>query len=215
MARVAKMAAAALAALLALYAVAGLVGGLIPSNPRWRPPAAGITIYVETNGVHTGLVLPKRAAGVDWRSRAPARDLRDRRYAGYDHVVFGWGERAFYLETPTWAEVKAKTVLAAAVGSDRTLVHVEHVPRPRPGPDVRAIVLRPAEYRRLAAFIAGTFAGGGSALPGYSRNDAFYEARGRYDAVRTCNTWTGEALRHAGVRIGIWTPFPVTMMRWF
>ena len=44
------------------YGAAGLVGGSIPVNAAWRPPAAGVTIYVETNGVHTDLVVPVAAA---------------------------------------------------------------------------------------------------------------------------------------------------------
>ena len=213
--RVAKVAVLALLSLIAVYAAAGLIGGLIPVNRAWHPPAQGVTIYVESNGIHTGLIVPKVAAGVDWRSRAPAADLRDPRYAEYDHLVFGWGERTFYLETPTWADVKLRTILAAAIGGDRTLMHVEHVPRPGAGEDIRAIVLRPEEYRALARYIAASFGPPSAAIPGYGRSDAFYPARGRYDALRTCNAWTGDALRQAGVHVGAWTPFPWTVMRWF
>ena len=73
----------------------------------------------------------------------------------------------------------------------------------------------PPSIGALVAYIAATFATGGSALPGYAANDAFYPGTGRYDAIHTCNAWTGDALRHAGVRIGAWTPFPITVMRWF
>lgn len=212
--RVAKSTAVALLLLIAVYATAGLIGGLIPVNGGRRPPPHGVTIYVESNGIHTGLILPKVAAGVDWRPRVPAADLRDPRFAAFDHVVFGWGERTFYLETPTWADVRPRVVLAA-IGSDRTLMHVEHVPRPHLGEDIRPIVLRPEEYRALAHHIAASFGPPSNAIPGYGRSDAFYEARGRYDGLRTCNTWTGAALAHAGVRVGAWTPFPLTVMRWF
>jgi uncharacterized protein (TIGR02117 family) len=75
-------------------------------------------------------------------------------------------------------------------------------------------VLRPEEYRRLTTFISASFAKFGEMRSGYARYDAFYPATGRYSAVRTCNAWTGEALRAAGVRIGRWTPFPSTVMRW-
>jgi uncharacterized protein (TIGR02117 family) len=196
-------------------AVVAMLIVLLPANAGWRPPATGITVYVESNGVHTGLVLPKRAPGVDWRTLAPATDLADPRYARFDHIGIGWGERAFYLQTATWADVRPGTVLAAAIGSDATLMHVEHLPRPQPGPDVRAIVLRPAEYRALAAAIADSFRPGGASYPGYAGYDAFYDARGRYDAVATCNAWTGAMLRRAGVRVGRWTPFPVTVLGWF
>lgn len=210
----------ALAALIVGYGAAGLVGGAIPANAGWRPPAAGVTIFVETNGVHTDLVLPVAAAGIDWRDLVRPDDIADPRYAGYDHLAFGWGEAKFYLETPTWADVRPGTVLRAALGSDHTLVHVEHIPAPETGSEARRIVLRPEEYRRLAAFIRTSFAPGRpGARPrvfrGYGDYDAFYSGTGRYDAVMTCNAWTGAALRAAGVRIGVWTPFAVTVMGWF
>lgn len=206
---------AALILFLAGYAVLGLIGGAIPVNRDWRPPAQGVRIYVESNGVHTGIVVPKVAAGVDWRPIARAEHLADPRYGRHRFLSFGWGERAFYLETQSWADVKPATVLAAALGSDRTLVHVDHVPEPRPGVAVRAITLRPDEYRRLAAHIRGTFAERPRRYRGYGGYDAFYDARGHYSIGRTCNAWTGEGLRKAGVRIGWWTPFPVTVLNWF
>ena len=201
--------------LVASYAVAGLIGGSIPSNRDWVAHAEGVHIFVESNGVHTGIIVPKVAAGVDWRGVARAEDLRDPRYGAFDHVSFGWGEKAFYLETPTWADVNLRTVVVSAVGSDRTLMHVDHLPSPRPGDGAREIVVTPAQYRRLAAYIRASFRGGGARYRGYAGYDAFYEANGRYDAVRTCNAWTGDALRFAGVKVGWWTPFPVTVMGWF
>lgn len=205
----------ALALLLAGYVLAGLLGGLVPRNPGWRPPpAGGVTIFVEDNGIHTGIVVPKVAAGVDWRSDFPAADLGDPRYAGYDHLAIGWGERGFFLGTPHWSDLRPATILHAAIGSDDTLLHVEHIPRPPVARHTRAITLRPAEYRRLAITIRAARASA-KALPGYDRHDAFYPARGHYDAIRTCNQWTGATLATAGVRVGAWTPFPVTVLRWF
>lgn len=197
------------------YPVAGLVGGVLPTNAGWEPPAAGITVYIESNGVHTGIIMPKLAAGVDWRPVFPARDLRDPRYAAYDHVSVGWGDRDFYLHTPTWSDLKLSTLVAAAMGSDRTLLHVDHVPRPAPDGEVRRLIVRPAEYRRLAAYVRASLVPDGERQPGYYDYDAFYGARGRYSALWTCNNWVGEALRGAGARIGAWTPFPFTVMWWF
>lgn len=208
---------AGIAALALGYVAAALVGGSIPANAGWRPPPrdtpGAVTIWVESNGIHTGLVMPKVAAGVDWRPFAPAADLADPRQGGWDHVAIGWGEKGFYLGTPTWRELRPGIVLGAALGSDATLMHVEHVPGP--AADARAIVLTPAQYRRLAAFVAASFRPGGRRYRGYGANDAFYDARGRYDAIRTCNSWTGDALRRAGVRVGRWTPLPATVTGWF
>jgi hypothetical protein len=54
----------ALVAPLLLYIAAGLIGGAVPVNAGWRPPAQGVRIFVESNGVHTGIVVPKVAAGI-------------------------------------------------------------------------------------------------------------------------------------------------------
>lgn len=205
-----------IAVLLVAYGAAGMAGGAVPSNAGWSQPRDGVRILVESNGVHTDLVLPKVAAGVDWRDLLPGDDLADPRYARFDHVAIGWGERTFYLETPRWSDVKPLTVLRAAFGSDRTVLHVEHIAPPAVADDAREVVLRPDEYRRLAAFIRASFVGRQAwHRTGYASNDAFYQARGRYSAIETCNAWTGDALRAAGVRIGVWTPFPVTVLGWF
>src|SRR3546814_15644063 len=90
----------------------------------------------------------------------------------------------------------------AGSGSEETLGHVEYLPAPRPSPVVRPIVLRPAEYRRLAAFIRASIDAAPGETPridrGYQDFDTFYGAKGRYDALMTCNAWTGAELRHAG-----------------
>ena len=199
--------------LLGYAAVAG-VAGRMAVNGEWRPAPRGVAIFVEDNGIHTSLVLPKRAVGVDWTAAFPPGDLSDPRYGGWRHVAVSWGERGFFVGTPTWWDVRPGTVLRAAVGSEATVLHVEHVAAPVAGASVRKILLSPRQYRRLAAFVIAS-RGRGQAVPGYGGYDAFYPARGRYDAVHTCNEWTRRALAFAGVRIGRWAPTPGAVMRWF
>lgn len=200
------------------YLLAGQVGGMVPANRDWVQAKRGVVIFVETNGIHTGITVPVAAAGVDWRDLVKPGHLADPRYAGA-FLSFGWGERKFYLDTPTWADVSASTIFRSAIGSDETLVHVDHLPPPIPGEHTRTLILSPAEYRRLADHIRASFrldaAGRAQPVKGYGPADIFYEGRGHYDAFTTCNSWTGNALRHAGVRIGAWTPFSWTVMRWF
>lgn len=204
-----------LVGLILFYAAAGLIGGSIPANADWKPPAQGVTILVEDNGIHTGLVLPVRVAGIDWSADFPASDIADSRYAALGWVAVGWGDRAFYVETPTWSDINPMNVLRAAIGSRRTVLHVEHVDPPAPGRDRRAIVLTEDQYRRLAAYIRASRGPGGKVAGGYGVNDVFYDGQGTYSALATCNEWTGGALRSAGVRVGVWTPFPVDVMAWF
>ncbi|MEG8039467.1 TIGR02117 family protein [Sphingomonas sp. LR60] len=215
LATIAARALGVLAIVAFVYLLAGTALSTIPRNRDWHAPTTGgVTIWIEDNGVHTGIVMPKVAAGIDWRSDFPAADLPDPRFAANDHVAIGWGERNFFLGTPTWSDVRPVTVLHAAFGSDETLLHVEHIPRPQATRDVRAVVLRPDEYRRLATAIRASRASG-PAIRGYAGYDAFYPGAGRYDALRTCNAWTGDRLADAGVKIGWWTPFSASVMQWF
>ena len=195
------------------YAAAAAVASRMAANPGWRAAERGVTVFVEDNGIHTSIVLPKRAAGVNLAAAFPTDDIADPRYGGWGHVAVSWGERGFFVGTPTWWDVRPATVLRAAAGSDATVLHVEHVAPPVADRGVRPLVLRPGEYRRLAAFVLASRRNG-AAVRGYGGYDAFYPARGRYDAVHTCNDWTGRALAFAGVRTGRWTPTSGAVMAW-
>jgi uncharacterized protein (TIGR02117 family) len=217
--RLLKLLARALLLLLAvpaLYFTAALIGGLVPANAGWKQAERGVKIFVRTNGVHTWIMVPTVAEGIDWRPLAPPSHIQDPRYAS-DYLAIGYGNRDFYLNTPTWGDLSLRTALAAALGGGPSLVHVEHEHDPRPNEYQRPIMLSVEEYRRLTAHIRASFdLAGGRSKPligrGYGPADVFYEARGPYNAYRTCNEWTGEALRAAGVRTGVWTPLSESIM---
>lgn len=214
-----KLAGWALGLLLApflLYFLAASAGGLIPANGDWAEPRQGITIFVRTNGIHTWIMVPTVNREMDWRPIAPAHHLKDPRYAG-DYLAIGFGNRDFYLETPTWADLSLRTALAAAVGGGPSLMHVDHAWHPRAEDYQRPIRLSPDQYERLSRYLLDSFQlENGRSIPligrGYGFSDMFYESRRRYDFTRTCNVWTGEALRAAGVKTGIWTPFEQSIM---
>jgi len=111
-----------------------------------------------------------------------------------------------------------KNGFLAAFGQGRSLMHADHDHHPRATADTRPIVLRRAEYRRLVEFARASFQYDpkGRTMPilgrGYGASDMFYEAVGPYSAVYTCNSWTGAALRHAGVKTGVWTPLSQSIM---
>ena len=201
----------------ALYAAPALLGSVVPANLDWREPRQGIPIFVRTNGVHTWIVVPTPAGGVAWRPLVRPEHLREPGRAG-DHLAFGFGNRDFYLNTPDWSDLSPRTALAAAFGQGPGLLHVEHLRNPRPSTHQRRILLSPNRYRILARHIRASFEldFDGKSQPllgrGYGAADIFYEASGRYDAHRTCNEWTGEALRAAGVRMGLWTPLAESVM---
>jgi uncharacterized protein (TIGR02117 family) len=209
-----------LGALLAIpltYAFAALILGAIPANPGWQEAKSGVPIFVRTNGVHTWLMVPILSPEMDWRPLVPAGHLRDPRYGG-NYVALGYGNREFYLNTPTWGDLSLKTAAIAMLGRGTSLVHADHDTNPQPEEYQRPLTLSHEEYARLVDYMRASFRydSSGRTIPligrGYGPSDMFYEGTGRYTALRDCNQWTGEALRHAGVRVGWWTPFSQSIM---
>jgi uncharacterized protein (TIGR02117 family) len=216
--RIALRALGALLALPFLYFLAALILGAIPANPGWHEAKEGVRIFVRTNGVHTWIMVPKVTPEMDWRPLVPGQHLRDPRWGNGDYVALGYGNRTFYLETPTWGDLTMKNAFLAAFGRGRSLMHADHADHPQPSADQRPIILTHEEYRRLVDYLRGGFQldAQGRTMPllgrGYGASDMFYEAVGPYSAFYTCNSWTGRALRHAGVKTGLWTPLSQSIM---
>ena len=199
----------ALLAVPAFYFVAALIGSLVPVNRSWTEAAEGITVYLADNGIHADIIMPVEAQGLDWAPLVPRSDFAapppNARW-----IAFGSGEQRVYLDTPTWWDIRLRTIWAALVGGQRVM-HVEYVPGPYYA--VRQVRLRPEEYRRLWAAIRTDFAldprGRPQRIdhPGYGPGDAFYRATGKANAIRTCNSVVAHWLRLAGVKTSLWPPF--------
>ena len=198
----------ALAAVPMVYLLAALVGSLVPVNRSWTEPDEGVTIYLANNGLHSDIVMPAEAQGLDWTPLLPKIDFAA---PGTDAqwVAFGSGEERVYLETPRWQDITPGTIWSALTGG-RRVMHVEWVSNPSYMD--RAIRLRPEEYRRLWAAIRADFELNDGRPrrvdhPGYGRSDAFYWATGKFNGLKTCNTWAAGRLRLAGVKASVWPPF--------
>ncbi len=220
--KIVRASAAWLALGIGLFFLAGWIGSSIPRNREWRePPAddhAAVTIYIETNGVHTALVLPKYTLQKDWSEVFPLNDLSSPARP-YTHISVSWGERQVFLETPTWADLSPLTVLHVLGVGGEGLLHVAHYARPAAAADIRPLRISAAQYavivRQIEVILPpGTIGEPRRHFPGYGDYDTFYDARGRYTAANTCNQWTSDTLAAAGVKTGLWTPFAGGVMKW-
>ncbi len=200
--------------MLGLFMLAAWIGSAIPRNSGWTEPGDGVPIMVETNGVHTAIVMPLVTTQKDWTADLPAADLGapDRPYT---HISVSWGEREVFLETPSWRDLSPVTAIRAATGGDG-LLHIAHYVRPAPSTSARVVRLRPAEYARLVAVIEAQVQPPTLRMrhAGYEDWDVFYDAPGRYHIGNTCNQWTSDTLAAAGVKVGQWTPFAGGVMKW-
>jgi uncharacterized protein (TIGR02117 family) len=174
------------------------------------PVAGGTKIHVVSNGWHVSLVLPVG----DWPrdlAHGPYRvDVSQARL-----VAFGWGERRFYMDTRTFADIDFATGLRALAWNADTVVHATFLDAvDEAHPRVRTLIVSQAQLDALNAHVRESFA---AATPepvgdGFGPADAFFRARGVYSPIATCNEWVGAALRNAGIPIGAWTPLSQSLL---
>jgi uncharacterized protein (TIGR02117 family) len=208
--------AAGLLGSVVLYLAAALLLSRLPLNADFHPAPEGVLIGVIDNGVHADLLLPIQAAGVDWRDRFRLAAFPRLGWAPSElrFVSVGWGQREFYLATPSWAELRPAVAARALLGLGGTVLHVAYWPALKDSSRIVWTVIPVEAYRRLAAYVAGSLALDGEGRTqlvngaGYGQNDAFFAATGRYGPILTCNEWLSRGLAAAGVRTGLWTPFP-------
>lgn len=202
-----------------LVAVIVVLGTLLP-RPIFggsQPNAGPRHILVLTNPIHTDIAVPIDAQTLAAFDFLLAEGL-PLEAAGARYLVFGWGSRAFYLQTPTWSELKAGP-LATALTLDDSAMHVDVTGDIDPNhPAVQRFDVGDAGFAAMIDFISASFQRDGTdvlriAGAGYGANDAFFEANGRFTALLGCNTWTAAALRQAGLTTGWWNPLPQSL-RW-
>lgn len=195
-----------------VYLLAAVLLGLVPVNRSYEPPESGIDLYIYSNGLHTDLVLPAINNHHNWRSLiSPGSfpgSVEDAPYIG-----FGWGEKEFYLHTPTWRQLKIPIALRAVFLPSEAAMHITYYTRPPSiSPKCRRIKLTPRQYEKLRRYIKDSFKfRSGQVIPipasGYTSHDSFFEATGSYHLFNTSNSWTARGLRKIGVRSPLWSPF--------
>ena len=181
----------------------------VDAEPNTQPQ---IAIYIKGDDVHTDLVLPVKTENKDWSQSILYKNTRTGDTA-YNYVAFGWGDKGFYLETPTWADLKASTAFKAAFWLSSSAVHTNFC-SPKISKHWIKLDISKEQYQRLVKFIESSFQINASGVPiaitsakPYGDHDAFYEANGRYSLFHTCNTWTNNALKACGQKACWWTPF--------
>ena len=199
-------------ALVALYILAAYVLPLFPSKPK--PIKGPIThkAFLVGNGVHLDLAIPRQLMPLDLIEQVAIT-----RSAQY--FAFGWGDRGFYLDTPTWAELKFKTAIKAMLLKSPTVMHV--VEHDKIGENWRTVSLSEEQLTDIITYLRGGFQTNEENClieiegESYTDRDKFYEATGDYHALLTCNTWINKGLKQAGLRTAIWSAREQGVLRYF
>jgi uncharacterized protein (TIGR02117 family) len=188
----------------ALLAGLLVIGGVLGGCAAPAPPAdlaAGPkteTIYLVERGWHTDIGVRAAQAG------EVLGQLRQT-FPGVQTLVVGFGERAYLMHR----EHGVGDMLAALIPGPGAMLVTALRDTPNDAfPGGEAITLHVSErgLARLIDFLAGSFEHAPSGAvrelaAGPYPGSLFYASTRNYSGVYTCNTWTAEALRTAGLPV--------------
>jgi uncharacterized protein (TIGR02117 family) len=182
--------------LAAVLATGDLVGW--PAAAMAPGAGASALVYVIEGGWHTELDLPRSAVAGPLAGLVPA-------WARY--VVLGWGARDYYMaRDPGLADLLRAATPGPAV---MLMAPLAVAPQGFAGAGrVWTVAVSGDGLRRLSQFLWASLAKDAAGMPrrlgaGPYPQSVFYAATGTYDLSHTCNTWTAEALRAAGVPVTV------------
>ncbi len=138
----------------------------------------------------------------------PALIAVAQRFAAFDWIEFGWGEREFYQSVPTVGDMNLRLALRALFyPGTETVLHVVGItgdPAQAFKAEMMKVPLSRNGFDQMLAKLEATFVPPqNGALPDLGRGlygpSLFYPATGTFGIFRVCNHWIGDLLGAAGL----------------
>ena len=154
-------------------------------------------VWIVDFGFHTEIVIP--ASQLDGKL-ASFRTL----FPGVRTISFGFGKADFFTRRdPGFLDFVAGTIPGPA---DIRVIPLRDEPQNLYRTPIIRIPLTSAEWSQLESFITASFARtpSGTFIPALGNDGTggrFFAATSGYSLAYTCNTWTVDALHHAGLHI--------------
>ena len=162
------------------------------------------SIYLATNGVHLEIIIPKK--NIDSLVLSGIKNNPNE-----DYLSFGWGDKNFYINTPTWGDLTFSNGFQALFLKSSALLHITRYQEKQT--NWVEIKVSDSELQKLNTYLLNTFEtkkdGTKTILKnkGHTLTDDFYKSKGSYSCFNTCNTWANRAFKESGLKSCLWTPF--------
>ncbi|MCT7604294.1 TIGR02117 family protein [Aliarcobacter butzleri] len=169
-------------------------------------------IFIKSNSVHTDIVLPIKSDIINWFELFPFENTLSKS-TDFSYVGIGWGDKGFYLDTPTWSELKVSTALIAGTGLGNAALHITYYKDILEDDLTYSMKIDENQYKSIILSVKKSLQWLNekpiyiNTTAQYGQNDAFYEAIGSYSIFHTCNTWTNNVLKNANLLSSKWVAF--------
>lgn len=175
------------------------------------------SVYVAADSLHGDLVFPVENSAFDWRSVLKLENIGKERSSTYRYLKFGWGDRDFYMNTPSLDKIEFSRLMRTFfVPGNPTTIHIQGYQDLSIGGGytTKCIGLNKDQYLKVVNYVLQSFR---SEKPiriqdGFVAADGFYEGTGFYSMARTCNNWLADALDQADVTTPLWSGLPGPLM---
>ena len=179
------------------YLLIALLLTYITVNDEVNKEMTEETIYLKSNGIHLDIILPSSCiSGLS----------KDSKY-----VAVGWGDKDFYLKTPSFKDLTVSIAFKALFLKSETLIHLTTYNKVKN--NWVEIAVTKEQLIEISNQINEQFdVTNLSVIKGNYSNDFFYKAKGSYSCFFTCNSWVNSILKKANLKACIWTPFSFRVM---
>jgi uncharacterized protein (TIGR02117 family) len=165
------------------------------------------SIYLYADTAHTEIIMPISYFKPEYQQKFP--ELLKNRSDGY--LAFSYGEKEFLMKVPTWEDIKIELALKALFINTPALIRVGYYY------DIKKdictkINLSNSCLKKLNQNIFKSFAIKENHFIRYKDpykepNIFYFQAKKSYNLFHTCNSWSGDRLREAGLKASYLTPF--------
>lgn len=196
---------------LVVYVIIAFTAAHIPVNSS-PEKSDDVTIYINTNGVHTDIMVPVKNQIKDWTT-AIRYDQTKAKDSLMTYIAFGWGDKGFYLDTPEWSDLKASTAAKAAFYLGTSAMHTKFYNTVKEDAECVKVTISKKDYQDMVKYIEDSFRlddkNNVQWIPNqsYGQYDAFYEGKGKYSLFYTCNTWANNCLKAGHQKATLWTVY--------
>ncbi|MBL4656034.1 MAG: TIGR02117 family protein [Bacteroidia bacterium] len=193
-----------------------IISSFIPVGETASGGSDPISIFIADNGIHIDIIVPVRTKDCNWNDKLDVKQFWESNIE-CNYLAFGWGDRDFYINTPTSENWSFWFTIKALAWPTLSVMHVQGYYKMTKSGNIKEVKISKSNYLKLTAFILKSFKADNQgnfqfANKGYNHNDAFFEANGNYTAFNTCNSWVKDALKEAKVKTPLWAGLSSAIM---
>jgi len=176
-----------------------------PTNKKCTDTTKTIFLYQST--AHTEILIPLPYFKKDYQKNFP--NLIKNNTHGY--LAFSYGDEEFMMKVPTWDKIKINIALKSLFTNTSALLRVGYYWGIKEEECIK-IKLSKKCLEKLNQSILNSFTLKDSHFQRYfdhykESNTFYFKAKKSYNLFHTCNSWTGDRLRDAGLGVPFITPF--------